>query len=116
VGNSVSSWKYSRERAVEEAEDSHDSDSEESARVLTTKGMAKASQHLRSFHFYLQDKKPHMYRSSQVTRSVKTAANCNKVLYNEKKKPEVQLPLGLFQQKGVAWHPSDRYLLLKRNK
>jgi hypothetical protein len=35
-----------QERSVEEAEDSSDSETEESARALTTKGMAEAFQHL----------------------------------------------------------------------
>jgi hypothetical protein len=58
-----------QETAVGEAKDSSDSESEESARVLTRKGMAEAFQHLESFP-YFQDSDPDTDRSSQVVRGV----------------------------------------------
>jgi hypothetical protein len=100
-----------QERAVEEDE------SEESARILTTTGMAEAFQHLESFISYFRDNDPNMDRRSQVTIGVENAANCYKLPYNKNKSAKVQLSLhNFFQRKGVAWHPSETDLIFKLNK
>jgi hypothetical protein len=89
-----------QERVVDEAEDSSDIETEESTRVLTRKGMAEAFQHLRRFLSYFHHNDLDTDRSSRVAIGVENAANCYNLLYNEKKKVEVQLSLNyLFSRK-----------------
>jgi hypothetical protein len=100
-----------QERIVEEAKDSSHSETEESARILTKKGMAEAFQHLQSFLIFETMSKTwtEAHRLPEVWRMLPIATGCS-IMKRRKPSPVV---FGFFlQQKGIAWHSSKTDLLL----
>ncbi|XP_019391383.1 PREDICTED: centrosomal protein of 89 kDa isoform X4 [Crocodylus porosus] len=94
-----------QQRSHEEEEDAEED--VQPARALTSKGMAEAFKHLEAFLSYFGENDPDMQRSSAVARGVNNKVNCYRLLYNEKKKPKVELSMDSFFMKHTTASTTD---------
>ncbi|CAM2113812.1 unnamed protein product [Caretta caretta] len=85
-----------QQKVAEEEEDAPTVEETPPRKVLTTKVMAEAFQHLEAAMSLFEEHDPNIEHSASVNRSISNMYSCYREIYKERRKTSVQTSLGTF--------------------